>query len=89
MNDGLSLALGVAVRRVRRDDVANPSERSSASDPQAGRDDQPEESAQKFAVVELAHTRNEKRQYGSDTRIGNLRVRHVAAQCAHETGTAQ
>ena len=96
MNTGLGSALRVVVRGVRRHDVADPPKRSSAADPEAGRDDQPEESAQELAVVELPDPRNQKRQHGGNTGIGKLRVRHRGGhsgrgfrQCDHEVRGAQ
>src|SRR5262249_47809832 len=57
------------VRRERRDDVADPPEHAAGADPESGRDDQPEDRAEKIAVVDLPDARNDDAEHGGDTRI--------------------
>lgn len=48
----------VGVSRVGRDDVANPTQRAAGTDPEAGRNDQPENPRQDAAIVKLANSGN-------------------------------
>jgi len=52
-SDPSILGCCATVGRQGRHNVADPAERPAAADPQTGRDDQPEDPAQKIAVVEL------------------------------------
>ena len=54
------MILGERVRGVSRDDVADPAERTTRTDPETGRDDEPENSRQNPSVIELANARNDK-----------------------------
>jgi hypothetical protein len=65
-------ALGTFVRRVRCDDVADPAEQPSAAQPQARSDDQPENSPQEIAIIDLPNTRQDEGENGSKPRS----VRH-------------
>jgi hypothetical protein len=53
----------------RRDDVADPPQESTAANPQAGGDEQPEDPAQEIAVIELSETRKECAQHRRRARI--------------------
>ena len=55
----LILDASVPVRGVGRDHMAHPSKQSARSNPEAGRDDQPEDAAEEVAVVNLADSRND------------------------------
>ena len=44
----------VRVGGVCRDDVANPTEQAARADPQARRDDQPQDTGQEATIVELS-----------------------------------
>ena len=50
----------VRVRGVRGDDVADPAQRSAGADPQARRDDEPDDPSPELTVVELAQPRNQR-----------------------------
>ena len=54
------MILGKRVRGVSRDDVADPAERSSGTDPETRGYDEPEDSRQNPSVIELAYARNDK-----------------------------
>src|SRR6188768_4531539 len=56
------LEVRAPVRGDRGDDVAHPTEQPASADPEAGRQDQPEQSTQEVAVVELADARNDEAQ---------------------------
>lgn len=56
--------LGVPVCGVRRDEVENPSESAARTDPEAGRDNEPEDAPQESTVVNLAQSRKEEREHG-------------------------
>src|SRR5690606_8024672 len=58
-----------AVRRVRRDDVAEPAEQPATADPQPRRHDQPEQPAQELAVVELAQPGDQEAQHRRSARV--------------------
>lgn len=45
--------------------MAHPAKRAARTDPKSGRNDQPKDPPQEFAVINLAHTRHEKTQDGS------------------------
>ena len=47
----------VSVSRVRCDDVADPPEQASRADPQARRNDEPQDAGQDAAVIELPRER--------------------------------
>lgn len=57
-----AVATRVVIGRVRADEVAHPTERAARAEPEAGRDDQPEEATEKGAVVKLADAGDNKRQ---------------------------
>ena len=54
------MILGEGVRGVSRDDVADPAESSTGTDPETRRYDEPEDSRQNPSVIELADARNDK-----------------------------
>src|SRR6185503_15517200 len=56
------MILGVGVSGVGGNDVADPAERAAGANPEAGRDDQPEDSREPAAVVNLADAGNKKTQ---------------------------
>ena len=56
------VVLGVGVSGVGGNDVADPAERAAGANPEAGRDDQPEDSREPAAVVNLADAGNKKTQ---------------------------
>ena len=47
------------MRGKRRDHVTDPAKQASCSDPHPGRDDEPENTAEKIAVVELPESRED------------------------------
>src|SRR5687767_13881329 len=53
------LIFGPLICRVRGDQVERPSEQARAEEPEAGRDDQPEDAAQEIAVVDLSDARDD------------------------------
>lgn len=75
----LPQTLRVAVGGVRSDNVANPTKRATASDPETGGDDEPKNAAQERAIVELANSRDEEREHRGDTGITWLSIRHEVA----------
>src|SRR5688572_24267915 len=58
-----------AVRGVGGDEVANPAQHAARPQPKSRSDDQPEDSAQEFAVVDLSHPRHDERQNRRDSRF--------------------
>lgn len=56
-----------AIGGVRAEQVADPAEEAARADPEAWRDDQPEETPQKCAVVDLADAGDEERENRSST----------------------
>ena len=50
----------VGVGGVGRDDVANPTEQAARADPQARRDDQPQDTGQEAPIVELPDARDDR-----------------------------
>ena len=56
----------------RGNEVAKPAEQSTGPYPEARRDDQPEQSAEKVSIVELTDARNDKTEY-----CGTPRLRHA------------
>src|SRR5688500_5289123 len=67
------LAAGTVVRRDGRNHMTDPPEEPARSDPQPGRDDQPENPPQEIAVVELAEAGNDRAEHGRDARVLDLR----------------
>ena len=61
------MTFGIAVGGVRRDHVRDPAEETARADPEAGRDDQPEEAAPEGAVVDLADAGNDEAEDGGST----------------------
>src|SRR5438477_11372548 len=59
---------GPTIRRGRREQVANPTERAPCPDPEPRRDDEPEDAPQELAVVDLPDTGHDERQHGSVSR---------------------
>ena len=59
----------IIVGGVSRDDMANPAEHPAATDPQAGRDDEPEDAPQPLAIVYLSDARNDETENGSESGI--------------------
>ena len=53
---------GVGVGSVGRYDVANPAERAARANPEAGREDEPENARQDATVIKLADAGNDKAQ---------------------------
>lgn len=76
MSGSLALALRVAVRGVRCDEVANPAKGATASDPETGGNDQPEDAAQERTVVDLTNSGNDKRKHRRKTGITWFSNRH-------------
>ena len=66
---GCQLSVRVVIRGVRADEVAHPAERAARAEPEARRDDQPEDAAQERAVVDLPNARHEQREHASDARL--------------------
>jgi hypothetical protein len=57
-SDSDGVFLGVGVRGVCGDDVANPAQRAAGPKPESRRYNQPENSCQNATIVELPHSRN-------------------------------
>src|SRR5438094_10584389 len=57
------------MRGDRGDHVAHPPEEPAGADPQAGRDDQPEDATEKIAVVELPQARKDRAENGGGAGI--------------------
>ena len=57
--------------------MADPAEQAAGADPEARRDDQPEDAAQEVAVVDLADARDEQAEDGGDARVRSDRRRVV------------
>jgi len=55
----IRMALSVRVSRVSRDEVTHPPEEAARAYPYAGSDDQPKDTAQYLAVINLTYARNE------------------------------
>src|SRR5688572_14370518 len=68
-HEAVVLSTGAAVCGDRGNDVAQPAKQATAADPQARSHDQPEEAAQKVAVVELAEPADHRAQHGRNTRV--------------------
>src|SRR5262249_19183958 len=64
--------LGIAVGRECRNEVANPAQQSARTDPEAGRDNQPEGPTPDRWVVDLPHSGNKKAQYRRCSRIFHI-----------------
>ncbi len=72
------MLFAVRMRRVGRDHVADPSEHPTRANPEARCHDEPENRAQKRAVVDLSESRQEKRQHrGSSTFAHVAKVRRL------------
>ncbi len=54
------MVLRKGVGGIGGDDVADPTERAAAANPQARRNDQPEDAGEYAAIVKLAHAGNQK-----------------------------
>src|SRR5687767_15814071 len=66
------LFLGARVRGVRGNQVERPAKQPAGSDPEARRDDEPEDPAKKIAVVNLPDTRNEEAEHRRNARVISL-----------------
>lgn len=62
---------GISIRCVSRNHVTHPSEPSASPEPNSGCDDQPEEPAKYFTVVDLTDAGNEEAQYGCDAWVSH------------------
>ena len=70
------------MRRERGDHMTHPSEQSATADPQSRRDDQPEDRAEKLAVVNLAESGNDCAKDGGNSGIF---VSHAHTKIALQT----
>ncbi len=52
------MIFGVRIGRVSRDNMAYPAQHATRANPEAGRDNEPQDARQNSAVIELAHTGN-------------------------------
>ena len=59
-SDGVFFRVGVSA--VRGDEVADPTEGTTSSDPKAGREDQPQYAREYATVIELPHSRDNQAQ---------------------------
>lgn len=57
-----------AMRGDRGDDVADPSQKPAGADPQSGCDDQPEDTAEKIAVIKLPDAWDDRAEHRRDSR---------------------
>ena len=60
------MAFSVTIGSPGRDDMADPAEPAARPDPEARRDDQPENRSQDTAVIELPHARDEETEHCGD-----------------------
>src|SRR5687768_2513490 len=74
----VSVRDGILVGRVGADHVADPAEQAARADPEAGRDDEPEQRAQQRPVIELPRTGHDERQQGGEVGLLELHAPYVA-----------
>src|SRR6187397_62615 len=65
------LGLGAVMRGHRGDHVTHPAEQASRADPHPWRDDEPENAAEKIAVVKLSEPREDCTEDGRGSRIAH------------------
>lgn len=70
------MRFSVVVSRIGRDEVADPTEETATADPQAGRNNQPENAPQPLAVVNLADARKDKGEYARCSWVFHISI-HV------------
>ena len=80
------MILSVGISRVRRDDVANPTECSASSNPETGREDQPKNSRQNPAIVKLSDAWYEETQYACQNRITHFSKCLLKTERPYEEG---
>ncbi len=61
----------IGIGRVRRDDMADPSQGSATAYPKTRRNDQPEDGTQELAIVDLPHSRDKETQDSCGARVSH------------------